>query len=74
MGQTGKMRRTGAQTSAITGFDSYNEICTVRTELLETDPLIWREVRVGLRDELRPRCRDNSTARHAGDQNRETEG
>ena len=30
----------------MTGFESYNEICTVRIELLETDPLIWREVEV----------------------------
>src|SRR5258708_34078542 len=26
--------------------DSFNQICTVRIELLETDPLIWREVEV----------------------------
>jgi hypothetical protein len=32
--------------SAMTGFESYNEICTVRIELLETEPLIWREVEV----------------------------
>ena len=32
--------------SAMTGFESYNEICAVRIELLETEPLIWREVEV----------------------------
>ncbi len=26
--------------------DSFNQICTVRIELLHTDPLIWREVEV----------------------------
>ena len=26
--------------------DSFNQICTVRIELLDTDPLIWREVEV----------------------------
>jgi hypothetical protein len=26
--------------------DSFNQICTVRIELLETEPLIWREVEV----------------------------
>ena len=26
--------------------DSFNQICTVRIELLDTDPLIWREVHV----------------------------
>lgn len=30
-------------TSAV---DSFNQICTVRIELLDTDPLIWREVEV----------------------------
>jgi hypothetical protein len=32
--------------SDMTGFESYNEICTIRIELLETEPLIWREVEV----------------------------
>jgi hypothetical protein len=27
-------------------MDSFNQICTVRIELLHTDPLIWREVEV----------------------------
>ncbi len=31
---------------ATSGLDSFNEICTVRIELLHTDPLIWREVEV----------------------------
>jgi hypothetical protein len=26
--------------------DSFNQSCTVRIELLNTDPLIWREVEV----------------------------
>jgi hypothetical protein len=26
--------------------DSFNQICTVRIELLDTNPLIWREVQV----------------------------
>ena len=26
--------------------DSFNQVCTVRIELLDTDPLIWREVEV----------------------------
>jgi hypothetical protein len=34
------------QPSATIAFESYNEICTVRIELLDTDPLIWREVEV----------------------------
>jgi hypothetical protein len=31
---------------AKTAEDSFNQICTVRIELLDTDPLIWREVEV----------------------------
>jgi Plasmid pRiA4b ORF-3-like protein len=46
MGQNGKGRRARQQERATAGFESYNEICTVRIELLETTPLIWREVEV----------------------------
>lgn len=46
MGEIGKVRRTKPRMSAMTGFESYNEICAVRIELLETEPLIWREVEV----------------------------
>jgi len=46
MGQTGKAQRMKPQASATSGFASYNEICTIRIELLETDPLIWRVVEV----------------------------
>lgn len=34
--------KAAADTSA--AFASFNQICTVRIELLDTDPLIWREV------------------------------
>jgi hypothetical protein len=46
MGEIGKVRRTKPRISVMTGFESYNEICAVRIELLETEPLIWREVEV----------------------------
>ncbi|HTW72948.1 MAG TPA: plasmid pRiA4b ORF-3 family protein [Acetobacteraceae bacterium] len=46
MRQTRKPRSTGPHAGATTGFESYNEICTIRIELLETNPLIWREVEV----------------------------
>lgn len=29
-----------------TASDSFNQICTVRIELLDTNPLIWRQVEV----------------------------
>ena len=32
--------------AALSAADSFNEICTVRIELLDTDPLIWRQVEV----------------------------
>ncbi len=35
---------TSSDTSS--AADSFNQICTVRIELLDTDPLIWREVEV----------------------------
>ena len=35
-----------AKASGDTVLDSFNQICTVRIELLHTDPLIWREVEV----------------------------
>jgi hypothetical protein len=31
---------------ASSAADSFNQVCTVRIELLDTDPLIWREVEV----------------------------
>ncbi len=46
MGQAAKTRNTKAQGKAASPFDSFNEICTIRIELLETDPLIWRQVEV----------------------------
>lgn len=32
--------------SNLLAADSFNQICTVRIELMDTDPLIWREVEV----------------------------
>jgi Plasmid pRiA4b ORF-3-like protein len=46
MRQTGNAQRVKLRASATSGFESYNEICTIRIELLETDPLIWRVVEV----------------------------
>ena len=37
------MRTPGNAASAT---DSFNQICTVRIELPDTDPLIWRQVEV----------------------------
>jgi hypothetical protein len=36
------MKSPAAQSKA----DSNNEVCTIRMELLDSDPLIWREVEV----------------------------
>jgi Plasmid pRiA4b ORF-3-like protein len=59
MGQSGKTRTavtpsartagdkssTGkARTGKASAADSFNEICSVRIELLDTDPLIWRQL------------------------------
>jgi hypothetical protein len=41
MSPTGK-----APANDTSAADSFNQICTVRIELLDTDPLIWREVEV----------------------------
>ncbi len=46
-GKTPRARRPAAAKDAPpSAWDSFNEICSVRIELLETDPLIWREVEV----------------------------
>ncbi len=37
-------KRPAAKAASSSAFDSFNEICTVRIELLHTNPLIWREV------------------------------
>ncbi len=44
--QTGGMSPSNAGAGDTAAQDSFNEICTVRIELLDTDPLIWREVEV----------------------------
>jgi hypothetical protein len=44
--QTAKSRSTGTPVSDVSAADSFNQICTVRIELLHTDPLIWRQVGV----------------------------
>ncbi len=41
MNPTGK-----APANDTSASDSFNQICTIRIELLDTDPLIWREVEV----------------------------
>ena len=46
MGETAKIRNMKTRRSTASGSDSFNEICTVRIELLDTDPLIWRQVEV----------------------------
>lgn len=46
MGETAKTRNLKTPNSVVSGSDSFNEICTVRIELLDTDPLIWRQVEV----------------------------
>lgn len=37
-------RKTPGRTASAS--DSFNQICTIRIELLDTDPLIWRQVEV----------------------------
>src|SRR3978361_244274 len=45
--QPGGMSPTGKTPANDTSAaESFNQICTVRIELLDTDPLIWREVEV----------------------------
>ena len=51
MTSTGKTRNTKLQATKTLGSttsasDSFNQVCTVRIELLHTDPLIWRQVEV----------------------------
>jgi len=41
-----KPRSIRTQAGDVSAADSFNEICTVRIELLDTDPLIWRQVEV----------------------------
>jgi len=45
---TRRAAKTGPATQAASSpaLSSFNEICSVRIELLHTDPLIWREVEV----------------------------
>jgi hypothetical protein len=39
-------KRPATKDASSPAFDSFNEICSVRIELLHTNPLIWREVEV----------------------------
>lgn len=44
--QTAKPRSIRTRAGDVSAADSFNQICTVRIELLDTDPLIWRQVEV----------------------------
>ena len=44
--QTGGMSPSKTLANDTSAADSFNQICTVRIELLDTDPLIWREAEV----------------------------
>lgn len=46
MGRIAKDHEAKPPVEATAAFESFNEICTVRIELLGTEPLIWREVEV----------------------------
>jgi hypothetical protein len=46
MGQTARIRNTKTEGGTPSGTDIFNQVCTVRIELLDTDPLIWRQVEV----------------------------
>ena len=46
MAETAKTRNMKTRSFSASGSDSFNKICTVRIELLDTDPLIWRQVEV----------------------------
>jgi len=46
MSQTSRTPTTKTVGSTASAADNFNQICTVRIELLDTDPLIWRQVEV----------------------------
>jgi len=46
MSQTSRTRKTKALGSTTSASNSVSQICTVRIELRDTDPLIWRQVEV----------------------------
>jgi len=46
MSQTSRTRKTKTLDSARSASNSFNQICTIRIELRDTDPLIWRQVEV----------------------------
>ncbi len=46
MNETNRTRKTKTLGSARSASNSSNQICTIRIELRDTDPLIWRQVEV----------------------------
>jgi hypothetical protein len=46
MSQTSRTRKTKTLDSARSASNSFNQICTIRIELRDSDPLIWRQVEV----------------------------
>ncbi len=46
MSQTSRPRKTKTLDSARSASNSVNQICTIRIELRDSDPLIWRQVEV----------------------------
>ena len=46
MSQTSRTRKTKTLDSTTSAPNSFNQICTMRIELRDSDPLIWRQVEV----------------------------
>jgi len=46
MNQASRTRKTKTLDSARSASSSFNQICTIRIELRDSDPLIWRQVEV----------------------------
>jgi len=46
MSQTSRTRKTKTLDSTTSASNSFNQICTIRIELRDSDPLIWRQVEV----------------------------
>ena len=46
MNETNRTRKTKTLDNARSASNSFNQICTIRIELRDSDPLIWRQVEV----------------------------